>query len=100
MNRRITIRATTRTPDGGGGWAESPVDVATVWARVEGLDGRELIQAMQTEMQRPFRFTIWYRPDVTGANTILYDGRTFDIRSVVDPGEKHRELHILAEEIV
>lgn len=99
-NRRVTIRGTTTTPDGSGGYTETPVDIATVWMRVVPLDGREQILAMQTGMVRPYRFEATYRSDVTGATTLVYDGRTFDIKSVVDVEERHRELHILAEEVV
>lgn len=100
MDRQVTIQAVTTTPDGGGGYTESVVSVATVWSKVEGLEGREQIEAMQTGMERPYRFTMRYRDDLTGANTILYDDRTFDVKSIVDTEERHRELVILADEVV
>lgn len=99
MRRVVTIRSNTRTPDGMGGYTETPTDVTGVPARVEPLEGRELLLAQQTGMQRPHRFTIRYRTGVTGAKTLLYDGRTFDIKSIQDPEEKHRELILQADEI-
>lgn len=83
----------------GGTTEGAPVDVPNIPARIEPLEGRELIEAMQTGMQRPHRFTMRYRTGMTGAKTIVYGTRTFDIKSVVDPEEKHRELDILADEI-
>lgn len=99
MRRVITIRTNARTPDGMGGYTETPTDVANIPARVEPLEGRELLMAQQTGMERPHRFTIRYRVGMTGAKTIIYDSRTFDIHSVMDPEEKHRELVITAEEL-
>lgn len=99
MRSRVTFQAATRTPDGGGGYTETLADVATVWAHVEPLTGREQILAMQTEMERPHRITTRYREGITGATRLLYDGRTFDIKSVVDPDARHRELQIMAEEV-
>lgn len=99
MRRVVTIRTNAQTPDGMGGYTETPTDVANIPARVEPLEGRELMEAMQTGMQRPHRFTLRYRTGMTGAKTIIYDSRTFDIKSVMDPEEKHRELHILADEV-
>ena len=99
MRRQVTIRTMARTADGGGGYTESPTDVLFVWARVEPLLGDEQLQAQQTGMQRPHRITMRYRTGLTGAKTLLYAGRTFDIKSVVDPEEKHRELVILADEV-
>lgn len=99
MRRQITIRTMTRTPDGMGGYTETPVDVPDIWSEVEPLEGREQLQAMQTGMQRPHRFTIRYRTGMTGAQTIIYATRTFDIKSVVDPEERHRELVIMSDEV-
>lgn len=101
MRRQITIRTPgVAVPDGMGGTTPgTPVDVTGVPARVRPLEGRELIQAMQTGMDRPHEFTIRYREGMTGAQTIIYDDRTFDIKSIVDPEEKHRELQLMADEV-
>ncbi len=99
MSRRISVRAVTRTPDGGGGYTTANTDVGPVWAHVEPLEGDEQIQAMQTGLQRPHRFTIRYQAGLTGASAIVYGSRVFDIKSVVDPDEKHRELVVLADEV-
>lgn len=101
MRRKITIRTDgIAVPDGmGGSTPGTPIDVENVPARVRPLEGRELIQAMQTGMDRPHEFTLRYREGMTGAKTIIYDDRQFDIRSVVDTEEKHRELVIMADEV-
>lgn len=99
MRRVITIRSMTRTPDGMGGYTETPTDVTNIPARIVPLEGRELTQAMQTGMQRPHRIEIRYRTGMTGAKTIIYDTRSFDVKSVQDPEEKHRELHLMADEV-
>lgn len=99
MRRKVTIRTMTRTPDGMGGYTETPTDITGIDARIDPLEGREQVEAMQTGMQRPHRIVIRYREAMTGAKTLVYGTRTFDIKSVVDPEERHRELHILAEEI-
>lgn len=99
MRRRVTIRTNNRTADGMGGYTETPVDVAGIPARIDPLEGREQLMAMQTGMIRPHRIVMRYRYDLTGATQLLYQGRRFDIKSVVDPEERHRELIILADEI-
>ncbi len=45
------------------------------------------------------RVTIRYRTGVKPANRLLYGKRIFNIRSVADPEEKHRELVIMAQEL-
>lgn len=99
LRRIVTIRTMARTPDGMGGYTETPTDIEGIPARVEPLQADEQLQAMQTGMVAPHRFTMRYRSDVQGATLLVYDSRTFDIKSVVDPEEKHRELQILADEV-
>lgn len=100
MRRRITIQSVTSVSDGMGGTTDTVVAVATdIPARVRPLEGNELLRAQQTGMHRPHEFTIRYRPGVTGSKTLLYAGRTFDIKSIQDPEEKHRELILQADEI-
>lgn len=100
MRRVVTLQSSTSVPDGMGGTTETPLAVAEdIAARVEPLEGDEQLRAMATGMVAPHRFTMRYRSDVQVAATLLYAGRTFDIKSVIDPEEKHRELIILADEV-
>jgi SPP1 family predicted phage head-tail adaptor len=75
-------------------------DIATVWAKVEPLEGNEQLRAMQAGMTRPHRFTIRWRAGITGATEVLYDGRRFNVTSVIDVEAQHREIVILADEAV
>lgn len=99
MRRMVTIRTNARAPDGMGGYTETPADIDNIPARIQPLEGNEKLRAMQTGMTAPHQFTLRYRSDIRGASTLVYDGRTFDIQSIVDPEEKHRELVILADEV-
>lgn len=99
LNRRIVIRAATATADLYGGTTETVADVATVWAKVEPLQGNEQLLAMQTGMTRPHRFVIRYRSDVTGATEIQYGAQRFNVTSVTDTDARRRELEILADEV-
>lgn len=99
LNRRVTIRTTVRTDEEGGGYTDTLRDDATVWAKVEPLQGDEQLAAMQTDMTAPHRFTIRHRRGVSGATELRYDGRRFNVRSVTDTNAAHRELVILADEV-
>lgn len=99
LREQVAIRAVTRTGIEGGGWTEAEGTVATVWARVEPLQGRELSQFMQAGMAAPIRFTIRYQTGIAGATRILWSGRTFNVTSVTDTDARHVELVILADEV-
>lgn len=98
LRHRVTIQALTRTPDTGGGYTETWSDTATVWAAVEPLAGTERLRAMQVSPTLSHRIRMRYRADVSSAQRLVYNGRAFDITSVVDVDERHRELQLLAEE--
>lgn len=99
-NKPVIVRTATLEPDGAGGWTEGPpVDVGPIPASINGLSGTELTQAMQTGMRRPYEIEMRYRDDLTGATTIVYGGRTFDVKSIVDPEERHVILIVLADEV-
>lgn len=100
LRQRVTLRANTETPDGMGGYTETPTDITGIPAEIEPLEGHEQMIAMQTGMKRPHRITMRYRAGMTGAQTLIYGARTFDIKSVVDPEERHASLVILADEVI
>lgn len=99
LRNLVTLQAATRTDLEGGGWEEGPpVDVATIWAAIEPLEGSERLRAMQVSASLSHRIRIRYRDDVTAKNRIVYGARIFNITAVIDPNERHEELHLLAEE--
>ena len=86
LDRRITINTTTVAQDGAGQPIPTTVVLATVWAKVDHLRGREPFQGGQFNAQRVTVFTIRYRTDVDETMTIEFDGETYDIQSVTEIG--------------
>lgn len=101
LRHQVTLQGVTRTDDGGGGYTEVPVTIATgVWAAVEPLEGNERIRAMQTEASATHRVTLRYRSDVTAALRVVHEGRTLEVVSPpIDPEERHAELQLLCREV-
>ena len=99
LRHRVTIQRFDRVDDGGGGTEEQWIDVATVWAAVEPIRGRERLEAMQLEQSVSHRVVIRYRPDVDGRNMrIVHRGRALHVQAVVSPDERNRWLELLCEE--
>lgn len=100
LNKRITIlhRATAEQSDSYGQPQDDWIVFAERWAAVEPLQGREFFESQQTQAQVTTRFRLRYLPGVTPAMRISYEGREYDIQSVIDPEERHRELVIMALE--
>jgi SPP1 family predicted phage head-tail adaptor len=95
-----------RIDDGTGGGSIPFEDVVKVHASIEPLSGNELLRAEQFEASLTHRVRTRYYPGVKPHWRIRYDDdraditRVFDIKSVIDPEERHRELELMCEELV
>lgn len=100
LSELISIQTITETRDAGGGVIETPVtDVdGNVYAAIEPLSTRELLQAQAVNNTVTHRFTIRHRGKTTPDNIILYRGRTFKILGVRDIMEKDRMMELMAVE--
>jgi SPP1 family predicted phage head-tail adaptor len=99
LNRRITLQRRESVKDDEGIVTEGWADVAAVWAAVEPLRGREYFTAAAVNQENTVRFRMRYRPGVTSEMRVLYDGRIYDINSVIDVNESHQEIQLMCEEV-
>ena len=84
LDKRITIQRKTTTPNDYGELIETWVDLATVWAIYLPARGSERFAAQQQIAEIDTVFRIRYRQGVTAMDRIVYNGRTYDIKAVVD----------------
>lgn len=96
-NHIIFLQSKTVTTDTYGGPVESWADVATVWARVQPIKGREMIAAQAAQSETAVRFYTRWFDGVTTAMRIVYAGKNYDITGIVDIDERHVELEISAK---
>lgn len=100
LRHRITLRKKTVTRDTRGGEVVSRATFATVWASVEPLQGREYFAADKENAEVTHRIRLRYLKGVTSSMDVLWGTRVFDIESVLNIGERNRELHLMAVEEV
>jgi SPP1 family predicted phage head-tail adaptor len=98
LRHRVTFQRTKQTEDTAGGFTESWIDIASVWAKIEPVKSYERFVAMQTETHVSHKITIRYNKDVTTAKRMLFDGRVFDITGVVNVNEDNIAMVITAIE--
>ena len=98
LHHRVTIQAKSLTVDDYGGAVETWADVASVAASVEPLQGRELASAQTVNAETTTRIGTRYLAGVIPSNRIIFEGKFYNIQSVVDPELRHRELIIMASE--
>lgn len=100
LRHRVTIQHKVSGKDEDGLPVEEWRPLAEIWAAVEPLQGREFWQAKAVQSEATVRVRIWYRPDITTAMRVQYGNRILDIETMIDPEERHVELHLLCKEVV
>lgn len=81
------------------GYGEPPVTwsafASNVRASVEPVAGREALAAAANQAALVTRIVLRYIAGVTPQMRVVFDGRNYDIQSVVDVGERRRVLELI-----
>lgn len=95
---RLLERATSL--DAWGEPADSWLPVASVWAEVIDLRGREFLEARQVEGAAiATRLRIRWRPDVHEGQRVVFGGRVLEVAAVLDPDGRRRWLELACTEV-
>jgi SPP1 family predicted phage head-tail adaptor len=98
LNKVIRIQKRFDTSDGQGGQTTDWVDFAQCFAAAKPMRGAELWRQFQVQAVKPTCWTIRYREHVTEKMRVVFEGRIYNIRSIVDIEEAHRFLELYCEE--
>ncbi|MEO0865559.1 MAG: head-tail adaptor protein [Pseudomonadota bacterium] len=105
LNRRLTLEASQRTPDGAGGFAETWTPLGVLWAEVNARAGREAQTGGVAVSMVPFDIKVRGapvgHPERPMPEQRFRDGsRVFHIRSVAECDPTCRYLLCRADEEV
>tara|TARA_R110002095_G_scaffold109849_1_gene96207 strand:+ start:1332 stop:1652 length:321 start_codon:yes stop_codon:yes gene_type:complete len=99
LRHRITFREINSTRDTtSGDMVDTPVDLATVWASVTQMSGRELVNAQQVKPDATYKVIIRYLAGVTTDDFFTFNGRTFQILDVNNIDERNITLELMCKE--
>jgi SPP1 family predicted phage head-tail adaptor len=98
LRHLVTIQSQATAQDAYGAAVRAWSDLATVWAEIAPLTGRELWAAQQTAATTTHRVTMRHHPDVTSACRLQFGSRIFGIDSVLNPEERGERLVLLCTE--
>ncbi len=103
LNRRITLQSPVATLDSYGVPTPGWTDVATVWADIQPLTGRELVSADQMASVLTHQLTVRYSSLLTDTRVVagyraLYKGRIFNIHAAMNEDESNVLVTLLASE--
>jgi SPP1 family predicted phage head-tail adaptor len=86
LDRRIQIQQRVETQDSYGQAVISYSTIATVWAEVIPLSGRELFAAAQKYPEATMRIRVRFRTDVTEKHRIVFNSTNYDIIHIAEIG--------------
>lgn len=86
LDQRVTLQAKSATRAGNGEEVVTWTDVATVWASVQQLRGKEFFAGAQMQDEIDVRVRLRYRAGVTRDQRLQWNGAPLDIVSVIALG--------------
>ena len=101
LRHRVVIQQPNPTTDTFGQPVKGWSTVATIWAAVEPLNGREYFTAQQMNAETKVRIRIRYGSElssITAAWRVTYGGKTYDIIEIIQPKEINQEIILMCKE--
>jgi len=99
LDQRVTIKRQTTERNDWGEVVDVLLDLGTVWAAVEPLNGRELIAAQAAMSEVTVRVRMRYRPDVKPYDQVQHGAKLYQITSVIDPRSQGAELVLMCKHL-
>ena len=100
MRCRITIEAPVETQGADGSISQAWETFAEVWASVDPLIGKEYFAQEREQATVSHKIRMRYLADITHKMRVTWGSRVFEIESVLNVGERNRELVLMCKESV
>lgn len=98
LRHRVTVQTPTRSANATGERTLTWSTVATVWAGVEPRRSVERDEASQQIAPTTYDIEMRYRSDITPACRLQWGGKVLNITSVINVGNRNREISVVAVE--
>ena len=95
LSERVTIEEKQTARDAYGAEMVAWVAVATVWAQVQPLSGREYVTMRAAQSDVSTRFRMRYRTGLTTAKRLVWRGVPHNILEVIDTDADRAVLEVL-----
>jgi SPP1 family predicted phage head-tail adaptor len=100
LRHRITIEAPVETQGSDGSMTTTWETFLTAWASIEPLIGREYFAQQREQAAVSHKIRMRYRPGITHKMRVAWGTRVFEIESVLNVGERNREIVLMCGEAV
>lgn len=99
INRKVTISTPGALSDDGlGGFTEASATTRDVWASVNKLSMKDILNYNLETSVIAYQFIFQYHTgkNLTINDSLIFNGETYGILSVIDPGEAHEQINVIA----
>lgn len=100
LRNRVVIQSKTVTPNSFGEEVISWSTVATLWAAIEPLQGREYLEGAAAGAEVTTKITVRYYPNLKPEMRATWGSHTYDILSVIEFRENKREIQLMCKEVL
>lgn len=100
LNKRVILQRLTMTKNTYGEIMEQWDNVATVWASIKPISGREYFAAEAVNSDVTHKVIMRYRADITADMRVKYGDRYFTINSVINANESGISTQLMCRELI
>jgi len=103
LRHKISFQEQTNTSDGMLGFSITWANISglgSVPASITAIKSNEIIESLKLELKITHKIKCRYHAGITAKHRILFGSRTFNIVSIINPGERNISLEFLAIEEV
>mgnify|MGYP000022199681 CR=1 FL=1 len=95
LSERVILQRRVVVQDAYGQSTITWTAIATVWARVRAVSGREFFAAGQVQQEQTVKVLVRYRTDLDATCRLMWQGRAHDITGIVPIGREWVEIMCL-----
>lgn len=100
LRHRIVLQEHISSRDSFGAELKTWSDKSKVWASIEPLSGKEYFAVQQVNAEVNTKITIRYRTGIKPTMRVLFEGRVFEILSILNTEEKNIQLVLMCKEVL
>lgn len=97
LRERVTVQVASGTTNALGETVLAWSDSSAVWASVEGVSAREALLAGQQDAEVTHKIRLRYLPGLTSRERFSWRGRTLEIVSLLEHGNRSQHEAICVE---
>lgn len=99
LRHRITLQKQVNRLNQYGATITEWQDIATLWAEVRPLSGREYFSAQQIQSEISLQIWLRFQPEITPTMRVKHNKQYYEILAVINHQGRNRSLQLMCKEI-